>query len=177
METSTTFLIATITFLWYRKGRLWNFYDSITEQSKEQILKHSLDLDAWKKLARENSDKLGKELFNSLFRFEIEYLRDKINNIQDLLWIPDSSTDSEKQIDYYDKEKYSKYIIKDTFYKDIRYCGIPLLINALKRQWGIWFDNKAIEDTGFKVTYRKKGDKKEIRDGELTITYSTKKRN
>lgn len=132
MNIIATIGIALVTFLWYRKGRLWNFYDSIIKQSTTQIKSNSLDREAWEKIASENCDSLAKEAFNSLFRFEIEYLRNKINDISDSLWIPDSSANSEKHTEYYDKEKYCIHILKNTFFEDFRFCGLGLLIASFR---------------------------------------------
>ena len=132
MNIITTIGIALVTFLWYRKGRLWNFYDSITNQSIKQIKSNSIDREAWKKIARENCDSLAKETFNSLFRFEIEYLRNKINDISDSLWISDASANNEKQILYTDKEKYCTYTLKKAFFEDFRFCGLGLFIESYR---------------------------------------------
>jgi hypothetical protein len=132
MNIIATIGMALVTFLWYRKGRLWNFYDSITNQSIKQIKSNSLDRKAWEKIASENCDSLAKEIFNSLFRFEVEYLRNKINDIPDSLWISDVSVNGEKQITYTDKEKYCIYILKKAFFEKFRFCGLGLLIESYR---------------------------------------------
>ena len=125
-------VIATLTFLWYRKGRLWNFYDSLLSKSIEQIELRSIDRKRWEQIALEQCSMLSNELFNSLFRFEIEYLRDKITKHQYILWIPDSGEDSEVKITYTDKAKYCKHILRKTFLSDFRFCGIGLFLRAIK---------------------------------------------
>ena len=153
MNIIATIVIAIATFLWYRKGRLWNFYDSITNQSIKQINSNSIDREAWEKIGRENCDSLSKELFNSLFRFEIEYLRNKIIDILPLLWIPDSSSDSQKTIIYTDKDKYCIYILKKAFFEDFRFCGFHLFRKSIKH---LVQTKKEKEDTGYTETYRTK---------------------
>jgi hypothetical protein len=125
-------IIATLTFFWYRKGRLWNFYDSLISKSLQQIETNSLDRKHWERLALEQCSMLSQELFNSLFRFEIEYLRDKIMQTQYSRWIPDSEENNDVQITYTDKEKYCKYILMQTFFSDFRFCGIGLFLNAVQ---------------------------------------------
>jgi hypothetical protein len=125
-------VIATLTFLWYRKGRLWNFYDSLLSKSIEQIELRSLDRKRWEQIALEQCSLLSNELFNSLFRFEIEYLRNKIIKHQYILWIPDSGEDSEVKITYTDKTKYCKHILRKTFLSDFRFCGFCLFLKAIK---------------------------------------------
>lgn len=131
-STITTFVIAFATFLWYRKGRLWNFYDSLLTQSLEQIKKNSLDRKSWEQIALEHTRKLSNELFNSTFRFEKEYLEDKIIEKQHMLWITDSSSTTEEEIIYTDKGKYCKHIFKMVFYPDFRFCGFGLFIKSIK---------------------------------------------
>jgi hypothetical protein len=154
MDINATFLIGVVTFLWYRKGRLWNFYDSITNQSIEQIKNNSLDREAWEKIARENCDSLARDLINSLFRFEIEYLRYTIIDIlPNLLWIPDSSSNSGKHTEYYDKEKYCIHILKNAFFEDFRFCGFGLFMASFRRHIQ---KRKEKEDTGYIETHFKK---------------------
>jgi hypothetical protein len=129
---NTTTVIAVATFLWYRKGRLWNFYDSLLSQSLEQIKVNSIDRKRWEQIALEHSRKLSNELFNSTFRFEIEYLEDKIIKNQYLLWISDSSATNEREIRYTDKGKYCKHIFKEVFLADFRFCGLGLFIKSIK---------------------------------------------
>ena len=145
-----TVLIAVVTFLWYRKGRLWNFYDSIINQSIKQIKSNSLDREAWERIATDNCDSLSKELFNSLFRFEIEYLRHKIIDIlPNALWISDASANSEKQIIYNNKEAYCIHILKKAFFEDLRCCGLGLLIKSIRY---LHQKKKEKEDTGYTET-------------------------
>ena len=70
--------LAAATFLWYRKGRLWNFYDSLLSEYVKQINENSIDREAWERIAHNKCDQLSEDLFNSLWRFETEYLRNKI---------------------------------------------------------------------------------------------------
>jgi len=149
--TSGTFL-AVVTFLWYRKGRLWNFYDSLISKAQEQITKNSIDRKAWGQIALEQCNELSKELFNSLFRFEIEYLRNKILTNQYRLWIPDSSEDNDSQITYTDKEKYCRHILKQIFLSDFRFCGLSLLINSIKYR----VSNQGDKDPGYVEIKKKK---------------------
>jgi hypothetical protein len=153
MDIIATITIALLTFLWYRKGRLWNFYDSITRDAINQIKSNSIDRKAWEKMARDHCDSLGKDLFNSLFRFEIEYLRNNLINNQYSLWIPDSESDGKKSIIYTDKEKYACFRLKKAFFEDFRYCGFRLFINSF-----IYYltmkDKK--EDTGYIETHHTK---------------------
>ena len=114
-------ILAVLTFLWYRKGRLWNFYDTLLSKSLEQIKTRSVDRKRWEEIALEQCNTLSKELFNSLFRFEIEYLRDKIIKNQYHLWIADSEEDSDSQITYTDKEKYCRHILGQIFLSDFRF--------------------------------------------------------
>lgn len=127
-----TTIIAVATFLWYRKGRLWNFYDSLLSESIEQITTDSIDRLRWEQIALEQCDKLSKELFNSLFRFEIEYLRHKILKNKHSLWIADSSDDGNTQRTYTDKKKYCRHMLEQIFLSDFRFCGFLLLVNAIK---------------------------------------------
>lgn len=129
---SSAAFLAIATFLWYRKGRLWNFYDSLISKSEKQITENSIDRKAWEKIALDQCTELSKELFNSLFRFEIEYLHNKIQTNQHSLWIPDSREDSNSQITYTDKPKYCRHILKKVFYADFRFCGLFLFINSVK---------------------------------------------
>lgn len=139
----TTTVIAVVTFLWYRRGRLWSFYYSIISQSLQQIKTNSLDRNAWEKIAFENLDSLVKSLFGSLFEFEMEYLRNKIIDNRHLLWIADSSTSNEeiiengevkwveKNIIITDKEEFCIHSLKKTFFTDFRFCGFCLFIKSI----------------------------------------------
>lgn len=69
---SSAIAIGILTFLWYRKGRLWNYYDSLRDECIDQILKDSLDRKSWEQIATKQTRTLSDELFNSTFRFEIE---------------------------------------------------------------------------------------------------------
>ncbi|WP_020160953.1 hypothetical protein [Methylobacter marinus] len=131
-QINPTIIIAFVTFLWYRKGRLWNFYDSLSFKAVEQMKKNSIDRKAWEAIAIDFSNKLSGELINSTFRFEILYLREKIKNNKHDFWISDSSTIDGKTKRYTDKEKYCHYVMKELFYSDFRLCGVFLFINALK---------------------------------------------
>jgi len=152
-----TILIAVLTFLWYRRGRLWSFYYSIISQSLQQIKADSLNRSAWEKIAFKNLDLLVKNLFGSLFEFEIEYLRYKITDNQYLLWVGDSSTTGEKvtdkqlnvkwvqkEITITDKEEFCLHSLKKTFFADFRFCGFVLFIKA------IIYRIRKKENTGYK---------------------------
>lgn len=141
---NATTVIAVVTFLWYRRGRLWNFYYSIISQSLQQIKNDSLNRNAWEKIAFENLDLLVKSLFGSLFEFEMEYLRNKITDNQYLLWVSDSSITGEKvtdnqmnikwvqkEITITDKEEFCVHSLKKTFFTDFRFCGFFLFIKSI----------------------------------------------
>ena len=132
MNINPTILIAIATFLWYRKGRLWNFYDLIIIKSIKQITTNSLDRQKWEEMARENCDKLGEDLFNCLFRFELEYLRDKIIDNQHTLWISDIESNGNKIKNYRDKEKFAIYELKNMFYNEFRCCGAYLFLKSIQ---------------------------------------------
>ena len=142
---SSAAFLAVATFLWYRKGRLWNFYDSLNFEYEKQITENSIDRKAWEKIALDQCAELSKELFNSLFRFEIEYLRNKIQTNQYSLWIADSSDDGDSQITYTDKAKYCRHFLKKNFYTDFRFCGLFLFINSVKYKTSKHGD----EDSGY----------------------------
>jgi hypothetical protein len=146
MNIWVTLSIALATFLWYRKGRLWNFYDSIVKDSVKQVTNDSLDRKAWEIMARKKCNSLGEELFNSLFRFEIEYLRKIIIDNKHALWIVTVESNGKRQITITDKEKYAIYKMKEIFYEDIRYCGLGLFIKSIA-----YFlqKKKEPEDTGY----------------------------
>ena len=158
--------IAIITFLWKRRGRLWSFYYSIISKSSEQIKSDSLDFVKWEKIAFNNCDLLEKDLFASLFRFEIEYLRNKIINYKYLLWISDSSITKEKVIDDHlnlkwveksikitDKEKFCIHSLKKAFFGDFLFCGIGLFLKS------IWYQLWKDEDKGYTETKSETWDK------------------
>lgn len=140
-----TTAIAIATFLWYRKGRLWNFYDSLLSKCTDQIKKDSMNRERWEQIALEQCDLLSKETFQSLFRFEVEYLRQKVLDNQYEFWIPDSEATSAIQITYTDKGQYCKHVIKKLFLSDFRFCGFRLFVNALRWQIG----KKEDADTGY----------------------------
>ena len=141
---NATTVIAVVTFLWYRRGRLWSFYYSIISQSLQQIKTDSLDRIAWEKIGLENLDLLVKNLFPSLFEFEIEYLRNKITDNQYLLWVSDSSSSGEKvtdnqlnvkwvqkEITITNKEEFCVHSLKKTFFADFRFFGFGLFIKSI----------------------------------------------
>lgn len=68
---SAPIIIAIASFLWYRKGRLWHFYDSLVSASAKQITQNSIDRKQWEKIALEQCDFLSNEIFHSLFRIEL----------------------------------------------------------------------------------------------------------
>lgn len=142
---SSAAFLAVVTFLWYRKGRLWNFYDSMIAKYEKQIIENSIDRKAWGKIAFDQCTELSKELFNSLFRFEIVYLRNRIQTNIHRLWIADSSDDGKSQITYTDKAKYCRHTLKEIFYSDLRFCGLFLFINSVKFK----FSMKGEEDPGY----------------------------
>jgi len=141
---NATTAIAIATFLWYRRGRLWGFYYSVISQSLMQIKSNSLDRKAWEKIAFENLEFLVKNLFPSLFEFEMEYLQNKITDNQYLLWIGNSSTTVEmvndnksdkkwvqKEIVITDKGKFCLYSLKKMFFNEFSFCGLGLFINSI----------------------------------------------
>jgi hypothetical protein len=141
---NTSTVIAVVTFLWYRRGRLWSFYYSIISQSLQQIKTDSLDRIAWEKIALENLDLLVKNLFPSLFEFEIAYLRNKITDNQYLLWVSDSSSSGEKvtdnqlnvkwvqkEITITNKEEFCVHSLKKTFFADFCFFGFGLFIKSI----------------------------------------------
>ncbi|WP_319547917.1 hypothetical protein [Desulfogranum marinum] len=149
--TSSTFL-ATVTFLWYRKGRLWNFYDSLAIKSQKQITESSIDREQWEQIALEQCNKLSKEMFNSLFRFEIEYLKGKILANQYSLWVTDSLNTNGAQTTITDKEKYCRHVLKQIFLADFRFCGFGLLINSIKFK----ASHQKDKDPGYEEILKKK---------------------
>ena len=142
---SIPLVIAIITFLWYRSGRLWSFYYFVLSQSSlEQIKLDPLDFGKWEEIAFKNCDLLQKDLFVSLFRFEIEYLRNKIIKNKNLFWGGDSSTTTtvekvkddplklkrvENSIKIIDHEKYCIHSLKKAFFGDFLFCGIGLFFS------------------------------------------------
>lgn len=149
MDSLATIFVAAVTFLWYRKGRLWNFYHSIIKDSIEQITKDSLDREAWEKIAREKCVESGKGLFDRCLKFELEYLRKKIDDNKHLLWISGSLSDSKKHINVYDKEKYALYFDKMVFYDDFCLCSLSLFVNLYIYSR---HKKKDKEDTGYTET-------------------------
>lgn len=140
-----TTLTAFVAFLWYRKGRLWNFYDTFLDKCIIQITNNSLNRPAWEAIALEHCSLLSKEVFNSLFRFELEYLRNKITDNKHFLWIPDSETSSTTHTIYTNKEEYCKHEFKEIFFSDFRFCGVPLFINSI----GYYFCKKENTEKGY----------------------------
>jgi hypothetical protein len=132
-----TTLAAAAAFLWYRKGRLWNFYDSLLSKSIEQMQQGSINRTAWEIIALEQCALLSQETFQSLFRFEIDYLRQKVLDRKYDFWIPDAEAidvgTETLHREYTEKEKYCRYAIKELFSSEFRFCGIRLFCHALKR--------------------------------------------
>lgn len=137
-------MIAITTFLWYRKGRLWNFYDELLSKCIDQIQRNSIDRERWEQIALEQCDYLSKQTFQSLFRFEVEYLRQAIKDRQYAFWIADSETTLNEQVVYTDKEKFCRYRLRQLFYPDLRFCGLGLFLRAL-----YWQITKKEEDKGY----------------------------
>ena len=129
---NATTVIAIVTFLWYRKGKLWNFYDDLLSKCSEQIKEDSLDRKSWERIALEQCDLLSDVTLHSLFRFEVEYLKQKVVENQYEFWIADSEANNETEIVYTDKEKYCKHVIKKIFLSDLRFCGLGLFVNSLR---------------------------------------------
>ena len=129
---NATTVIAIATFLWYRKGRLWNFYDSLLLECSDQIKRDSIDWERWEQIAIKQCAVLSQETFQGLFRFEVEYLRQKIMDNRYEFWIPDSEATNEIQITYTDKRKYCKHLIRKLFLSDFRRCGLGLFVNAFR---------------------------------------------
>lgn len=124
-------VIAIATFLWYRKGRLWNFYDHLLTKCSEQIKKDSINRERWERIALEQCAFLSQDTFQSLFRFEVEYLQKKLLDNQYEFWISDSETTTEAQSTYADKGQFCKAKIKELFFSDLRFCGLQLFAGAL----------------------------------------------
>lgn len=143
----TAIILALATFLWYRKGRLWNFYDELLNKCSEQIKENSIDRERWEKIALEQCSHLSKETFHSLFRFEVEYLQKIILDNKHEFWIPDSSTADGMQITYTNKEAFCKYRLSELFLPELRFCGFRLFYRAF-----CWHMTKEKdEDKGFEV--------------------------
>jgi hypothetical protein len=143
----TAIILAITTFLWYRKGRLWNFYDALLIKYSEQIKSNSLDRKQWGKIALEQCADLSQDTFQSLFRFEVEYLRKSILDNNYEFWIADSEAVNGTQVTYTDKEAFCRYRLSELFLPDLRFCGLRLFYRAL-----CWHINKAKdEDKGFEV--------------------------
>ncbi len=151
----STVVIAGATFLWYRKGKLWNFYDAILEDCLDQIKTNSMDRKAWEANVQKQCGYLSEQMFQSLFRFELEYLRQRVVDNKHTFWIPDSgqsvelSDDQESYVAidtrYHDKEKYCKYAIRNIFYSEFNFCGFLLFFKALRHQ----YRNGKDQDTGY----------------------------
>jgi len=128
---NATTAIAVATFLWYRKGRLWYFYDTLVSKCTAQISKDSIDRKKWEEIALEQCQQLSHEIFQSLFRFEVEYLKNYIEEHKYDFWIPDSEATTEYAIAYTDKEQFCRYRIAELFLADFRFCGLRLFLRAL----------------------------------------------
>ncbi len=145
----STSVIASITFLWYRKGRLWNFYDSILSKSIKQVKEGSINRNRWEEIALEQCALLTQETFHGLFRFEVEYLTQKVHDNKEKLWISDSGSTTDamgetETIEYVDKEQFCKNTIRQLYLSDIQFCGLGLFARSLK--W--WILRKEDKDTG-----------------------------
>ncbi len=128
---NATTAIAIVTFLWYRKGRLWNFYDSLLAESISQIKANSIDRKKWEEIALQQCSRLSQETFQSLFRFEVEYLKNVIRDHQHDFWIPDAEDIRGTRREYTDKEKFCKYHLAELFLSDLSFCGLKLFFCAL----------------------------------------------
>ena len=128
---NATTIIAMATFLWYRKGRLWNFYDTLVTKCTEQVKKDSLDRQCWERIALEQCAHLSRETFQSLFRFELDFLRKTILDNKYALWIPDSQATGDVETTYTDKEAFCKYRLSKLFLSDLRFCGLRLFFRSL----------------------------------------------
>ncbi len=148
---NATTVVGIATFLWYRKGRLWNFYDSLISKSSEQMKRNLIDRERWEKIALEQCALLSQETFQSLFRCEGKYLAQKIRDNQYEFWIPDSSATNEDQITYTNKEQYCKYIVRKLFLSDFRFCGLGLFVNSLR--WRL--SRREDKDPGYIKTQRR----------------------
>ena len=137
-------MIAIITFLGYRSGRLWSFYYRVIDTAKKQIKIDPLDLTTWENIAEENCEKLISDLFRSVFRFEIEYLRWKIIDNKDMLWVSDKSSTRTQEVDeenivtwseesrsICDKAKFCEHSISKLLESDFRLFGIGLFFKSL----------------------------------------------
>lgn len=143
-----TIIITIASFLWYRKGKLWGFYDSILSQCIEQSKLNSIDTNGWEKIERELYNELQK-IFNSLFRFEIIYLKSIINTmIKDQLWIGDGGATTKSAYQITNKENYCKHIVRKTLLSDFRFSGLLLLTKSFKYK----FFNKENPDKGYTET-------------------------
>jgi len=140
-------IIAVLSFLWFRKGRLWSFYDTLLYKSIPQIKANSLDSDAWKKIEHELSNEL-QTIFNCLFRFESIYLQNRINSIYDKLWISDAEANNERHRQYTDKEQYCKYIVRTELFADFRFCGLFLFIRSIIQTFKSRLSNRDNRDKG-----------------------------
>ena len=129
---NATTAIAVATFLWYRKGRLWNFYDSLLAESISQIKAASIDRKKWEEIALQQCTRLSQETFQSLFRFEVEYLKNVLQEHKHDFWIPDATTNScGIRREYTNKEKFCKSHLDKLFLSDLRFCGLKLFFCAL----------------------------------------------
>jgi hypothetical protein len=96
----------------------------------------SIDRERWEQIATKQCAVLSQRTFQGLFRFEVEYLRQKIMDNRYEFWIPDSEATNEIQITYTDKGQYCKHIIRKLFLSDFRCCGLGLFVNAFR--WHVW---------------------------------------
>lgn len=126
-----TVLMAIATFLWYRKGRLWFFYDTLVSKCTVQITKDSIDREKWEEIALQQCEQLAHETFQSLFRFEVEYLQEHIANHKYEFWIGDSEANTDYSIKYTDKTTFCKFRIRELFHSLFEFCGLRLFVKAL----------------------------------------------
>lgn len=150
-----TMAIALATFLWYRKGRLWNFYDALTEESVKQITTNSIDREKWESLAIAQCRLLAKQTFSSLFRFELEYLIKKVEENQLGMWIADSESIPIKNgllnVVYTNKAKFARSYVRKIFYRDLQFCGFWLFVHGL--DWKL--SQKEDKDMGVEMKVHK----------------------
>ena len=144
-----TTLIAIVTFLWYRNGRLWNFYYTLLCKCVEQIKENSIDRENWEKIALHQCNAIfSQQIFQSLCRIEVEYLRYAILNHQYEFWISDSETTADGHITYTNKEQFCRYRLEELFLPDFQWCGVQLFFRALC--WN--FTKEKVIDKGYVKT-------------------------
>jgi hypothetical protein len=110
---------------------LWNFYDELLVKCSEQIKENSIDRERWEEIALEQCTLLSKQTFQSLFRFEVEYLRKIILDNKYEYWIADSEASNGVLTTYTDKEAFCRYRLSELFLPDLRFCGFRLFYRAL----------------------------------------------